>query len=157
MARDPLKIVAECISEFGNEQKSVIQILTRVNEELSYIPAEVVDAVAEATGVSPGEVYSVVSFYSFFSSTPRGRNIVRVCSTISCAMAGQGDVLSALVEEFGITPFETTEDSFLTIEITPCIGLCDQAPAMLVNGTPHGNLTPEKACEIVRRLKQTNN
>ena len=155
MTRNPLEIVAECISEFGDGRESVLQILTKVNEELSYIPAEAVDAVAQATGVSPGQVYSVVSFYSFFSSSPRGKNIVRVCSTISCAMAGQGDVLSALVEEFGIAPFETTEDSFLTIETTSCIGLCDQAPAMLVNGKPYGNLTPEKACEIIRGLKRT--
>lgn len=154
MARNSLEIVAESISEFGNHRKNVIQILTRVNEELSFIPVEAIDAIAEATGVSPGEVYSVISFYSFLSSSPRGRNIVRICSTISCAMSGQGDVLSALVEEFGIKPFETTEDFLLTLEITPCIGLCDQAPAMLVNGIPYGNLTPEKACEIVRGLKQ---
>ncbi|MEA3265670.1 MAG: NAD(P)H-dependent oxidoreductase subunit E [Candidatus Fermentibacteria bacterium] len=154
MTRNPLEIVAGCTSEFGDGPESILQILIKVNEELSYVSAEAVDAVAEATGVSPGQVYSVVSFYSFLSSSPRGRNIVRICSTISCAMAGQGDVLSALVEEFGIAPFETTEDSFLTIETTSCIGLCDQAPAMLVNGTPYGNLTPGKACEIVRGLKR---
>jgi NADH:ubiquinone oxidoreductase subunit E len=68
-------------------------------------------------------------------------------------MAGQGSILSALVDEFGIEPFETTEDGRLTIETTPCIGLCDQAPAMLVNGEPHVRLTPEKACEIVRGLE----
>lgn len=153
MARNPGEIVAEGIKEFGNGRERIMQILTKVNEELSFVPSEAIEAIADATGVSAAEVYSVVSFYSFYSAEPRGRNIVRLCSTISCAMAGQGDVLTALTDELGIEPFETTEDGRITIETTPCIGLCDQAPAMLVNGEPHVKLTPEKACEIVRGLE----
>ena len=153
MARNPGEIVAEGIGEFGTGRERIMQILTKVNNELNFVPSEAIEAIADATGVSAAEVYSVVSFYSFFSSEPRGRNIVRLCSTISCAMAGQGDVLEALVNEFGVEPFETTEDGRLTIETTPCIGLCVQAPAMLVNGEPHVKLTPEKACEIVRGLE----
>ena len=153
MARNPKEIVKEGLGKFGTGREAIMQLLTMVNEELSWVPEEAILEIAEATGVSGAEVYSVVSFYSFFSTEPRGRNIVRLCSTISCAMAGQGSVLSALVDEFGIEPFETTEDGRLTIETTPCIGLCDQAPAMLVNGEPHVRLTPEKACEIVRGLE----
>ena len=153
MARNPREIVKEGLGKFGTKREAIMQLLTMVNDELSWVPEEAIIEIAEATGVSGAEVYSVVSFYSFFSSEPRGRNIVRLCSTISCAMAGQGNVLAALVDEFGIEPFETTEDGRLTIETTPCIGLCDQAPAMLVNGEPHVRLTPEKACEIVRGLE----
>lgn len=153
MARNPKEIVTEGLGRFGTRREAIMQLLTMVNEELSWVPEEAIIEIAEATGVSGAEVYSVVSFYSFFSTRPRGRNIVRICSTISCAMAGQGSVLSALVDEFGIEPFETTEDGRLTIETTPCIGLCDQAPSMLVNGEPHVRLTPEKACEIVRGLE----
>jgi len=153
VARNPKEIVKEGLGKFGTGREAIMQLLTMVNEELSWVPEEAILEIAEATGVSGAEVYSVVSFYSFFSTEPRGRNIVRLCSTISCAMAGQGSVLSALVDEFGIEPFETTEDGRLTIETTPCIGLCDQAPAMLVNGEPHVRLTPEKACEIVRGLE----
>ena len=153
MARNPKEIVKEGLGKFGTGREAIMQLLTMVNEELSWVPEEAILEIAEATGVSGAEVYSVVSFYSFFSTEPRGRNIVRLCSTISCAMAGQGNVLAALVDEFGIEPFETTEDGRLTIETTPCIGLCDQAPAMLVNGEPHVRLTPEKACEIVRGLE----
>lgn len=153
MSRNPVEIVKEGIAEFGTSREAIMQLLTKVNEELSWVPEEAVTEIAAATDVSAAEVYSVLSFYSFFSRVPRGRNIVRLCSTISCAMAGQGNVLSALADEFGIEPFETTEDGRLTIETTPCIGLCDQAPAMLVNGKPHVRLTPEKACEIVRGLE----
>jgi NADH:ubiquinone oxidoreductase subunit E len=153
VARNPEEIVAEGIGEFGNGRERIMQLLTKVNEELSWVPSVAIEAIAKAAGVSVAEVYSVVSFYSFYSSKPRGRNIVRICSSISCVMAGQDDILKALIDEFGIRPFETTEDGRLTIETTPCIGLCDQAPAMLVNGEPHVKLTPEKACEIVRGLE----
>ncbi len=153
MARNPEVIVQEGIQQYGSGREAIMQLLAKVNAELSWVPEEAIIAIAEATDVSAAEVYSVVSFYSFFSSTPRGRNIVRVCSTISCAMAGQGDVLKALIDEFEIEPFKTTDDGRLTIETTPCIGLCDQAPAMLVNGEPYVKLTPEKACEIVRGLE----
>jgi NADH:ubiquinone oxidoreductase subunit E len=153
VARNPEEIVAEGIGEFGNGRERIMQLLTKVNEELSWVPSVAIEAIAKAAGVSVAEVYSVVSFYSFYSSKPRGRNIVRICSSISCVMAGQDDILKALIDEFGIGPFETTEDGRLTIETTPCIGLCDQAPAMLVNGEPHVKLTPEKACEIVRGLE----
>ncbi|MCK5786090.1 MAG: NAD(P)H-dependent oxidoreductase subunit E [Candidatus Sabulitectum sp.] len=153
MARRAEEIVTEAVGQFGNSRESIIQILTRVNNELSYVPPEAVSEIAAVTGLTEAEVFSVVSFYSFFSSRPRGRNIIRICSTISCAMAGQGEILQALTDEFGVEPFETTENNRITIETTPCIGLCDQAPAMLVNGEPHVKLTPERACEIVRRLK----
>ncbi len=153
MPRNPEEIVADGIREFGEGREKVLQLLSKVNEELSWIPTAAINAIAKATGLSIAEVYSVVSFYSFFSTEPRGRNIVRLCSTISCAMTGQDEILEALMDEFSIEPFETTDDGRLTIETTPCIGLCDQAPAMLVNGEPHVKLTPEKACEIVRGLR----
>ncbi len=153
MPRNPEEIVTEGIIEFGTGRESLVQLLTKVNEELSWIPTIAIEAIAKATRISVAEVYSVVSFYSFFSIEPRGRNIVRLCSTISCAMTGQGEILEALMNEFGIELFETTDDGRLTIETTSCIGLCDQAPAMLVNGEPHVKLTPEKACDIVRGLE----
>lgn len=153
MARTPREIVEEGVRQYGTGREAVMPLLTAVNEELSWVPDDAVIAISEATSVKPVEIYSVASFYSFFSLVPRGRNIVRLCSTISCAMAGQGAVLDALVDEFGVEPFETSPDGRLTIETTPCIGLCDQSPAMLVNGEPHVKLTPEKACEIVRGLE----
>jgi len=153
LIRSAKQIVSEAVLEFGNGRERLVQIITKVNTELGYVPSDAVDAIAAATGITSADIYSVVSFYSFFSSKPRGRNIIRICSTISCAMAGQGEVLQALIDEFGVEPFETTADKRLTIETTPCIGLCDQAPAMLVNGKPFVRLTPEKACEIVRGLK----
>ncbi|MFO7949404.1 MAG: NADH-quinone oxidoreductase subunit NuoE [Candidatus Fermentibacteraceae bacterium] len=153
MARSAEQIVEEGLSRYGSGREAVMQLLTDVNNELGYVPEEAMRAIAKAVGVSNAEIYSVVSFYSFLSIEPRGRHIVRLCKTISCAMKGSADILDALRGELGIGVGETTEDGRVTLETTSCIGLCDQSPAMLVNDVPHSRLTPEKACEIVRGLE----
>jgi len=153
VARSAEQIVEEGLSRYGSGREAVMQLLTDVNNELGYVPEEAMRAIAKAVGVSNAEIYSVVSFYSFLSIEPRGRHIVRLCKTISCAMKGSADILDALKGELGIGVGETTEDGRVTLETTSCIGLCDQSPAMLADDVPHSRLTPEKACEIVRGLE----
>ena len=153
MSRKPEEIVASGIEKYGSGREAIIQILTDVNKELGFIPEEAIRMLSEAVGVSSAEIYSVLSFYSFFSTEPRGRNIVRLCSTVSCSMKGSGGILEALEKELGISAGETTPDGRVTLETTSCIGLCDESPAMLVNDTPHTRLTPEEACEIVAGLE----
>lgn len=153
MSRKPVEIVTSAVEKYGSGREAIMQMLTDVNSELGYIPEEAVRAIAAAVGVSNAEIYSVLSFYSFFSTEPRGRNIVRLCNTISCKMAGSDDILAAVEEELGIRAGDTTPDNRVTLETTSCIGLCDQGPAMLVNDTPHTRLTPEEARRIVAGLE----
>lgn len=153
MSRRPVDIVTAGVEKFGSGREAIMEILTEVNRELGYIPEEAIRAIAAAVGVSNAEVYSVLSFYSFFSTEPRGRNIVRLCNTVSCEMKGAGEVLSAIEGELGIRAGETTPDRRVTLETTSCIGLCDESPAMLVNDTPHTRLTPDEARRIIAGLK----
>ena len=153
MSRRPEEIVAAGVEKHGSGRESIMEILTEVNTELGYVPEEAIRALADGVGVSNAEVYSVVSFYSFFTTNPRGRNIVRLCNTVSCEMKGAGEILRTLEGDLGIKAGETTPDKRVTLETTSCIGLCDEAPAMLVNDTPHTRLTPEKAREIIAGLK----
>jgi NADH:ubiquinone oxidoreductase subunit E len=151
--RKPEEAVAAAVAEYGSGREAVMQILTAVNREFSYVPEEAIEAVAETVGVSNAEIYSVLSFYSFLSTQPRGRNIVRLCNTISCDMNGSPEILDAIRKLLGIEAGETTADGRITLETTSCIGLCDQSPAMLVNDTPHTRLTPEEACRIIAGLE----
>jgi len=153
VTRNPRDIVAEGIDRFGRGREAVMQLLIKVDEELNWVPEEAIVQIAEETGSSIADIYGVVSFYSFFSTKPRGRNIVRVCSTISCAMQGQGEVLEAIMDELEIQVGETTADGRATLETTACLGLCDQAPAMLVNGTAHTRLTPQMVRDIIADMK----
>ncbi|MCD4702022.1 MAG: NADH-quinone oxidoreductase subunit NuoE [Candidatus Aegiribacteria sp.] len=153
MSRKPEDIVSAAVVKHGSGREAVMEILMDVNRELGYIPEEAMKAVAKAVDVSNAEIYSVVSFYSFFSTEPRGRNIIRLCNTISCEMNGSSDILGAIEKELCIKTGETTADGRITLETTSCIGLCDQSPAMLVNDTPHTRLTPEEACKILAGLE----
>ena len=153
MSRKPEDIVSTAVAKHGSGREAVMGILTDVNRELGYIPEEAIRAIAKAVGVSNAEIYSVLSFYSFFSTEPRGRNIIRLCNTISCEMNGSSDILNAIEKELGIKTGETTADGRITLETVSCIGLCDESPAMLVNDTPHTRLTPEEACTILAGLE----
>lgn len=153
MSRTPAELASSLVQKYGAGRESILQILTDVNRELGYIPVEAITVTAAAAGVSEAEVYGVISFYSFLSTTPRGRHIVRLCSTISCRMAGAVDVLEAVMDELGVRVGETTSDGRVTLETTSCIGLCDQSPAMLVNDRPYSHLTPESARVIVAGLE----
>ncbi len=153
MNRNPEEIVSAAASKYGSGREAVMEILTSINSELGYIPEEAIRAVARVVGVSNADIYSVISFYSFFSTEPRGRNIVRLCNTITCEMNGSSSILEAIEKALDIKTGETTPDGRITLETTSCIGLCDQSPAMLVNDTPHTRLTPEEACRILAGLK----
>jgi NADH:ubiquinone oxidoreductase subunit E len=114
---------------------------------------ETLAGVAEAAGLLPHEVYGVATFYSFLGAKPRGRNIIRICRSLPCHLKDYEMVAAAIEKKIGIEPGETTEDGRFTFELTNCIGLCDQAPAMLVNEDPHGYLTPQKISQILDGYK----
>lgn len=147
------ELVSESAAKYGRSQESVYRILTDVNRATGHVSIEAIREIAKATGVSTAEVQSVATFYSFISLEPRGRHIVRLCNTISCAMKGSSGVLAAVEKELGISAGQTTPDGRITLETASCLGLCDQSPAMLVDDTPHSRLTPEKACEILSGLE----
>ena len=92
---------------------------------------------------STAEIFGAASFYSFLSTEPLGRNVIRVCKSLPCFLKNGRLLLGAIHEAIGIGPGETTEDGRYSVELTNCIGACDQAPAIMVNHRVHGGLTPE--------------
>jgi [NiFe] hydrogenase diaphorase moiety large subunit len=94
--------------------------------------------------IHPVEVNSVISFYSFLHSKQQGRNIVKLCKTISCDMAGKDNIETAVKRELGISFNETTKDNRISLEYTSCIGQCDCGPAMII---------PETAVNLLNELK----
>jgi len=95
-------------------------------------------------------VYSVASFYSLLETKPRGKYIIRVCRTISCSMAGKGNILNKLKEVLGIEVGQTTPDHRFSLLETNCMGWCSDGPSILINDTVHTHLTPEKVVEIIQ-------
>jgi len=120
----------------------------------NYLTSEDVKAVSEYLGISVGEVESVISFYSMFSRKPRGRYVIRFCSSPTCHLLEGPRVLEELKKLLGIEVGQTTGDGLFTLEMTSCLGACGVAPAMMINDEIYGNLTPFKVKEIIESYRK---
>ena len=145
--------VAGVCSSYGNDKHRMIDIVRGVQERLGCVPATAMAQIARCVGSHQVEVASVVSFYSFFTDRPRGGIIVRLCDDIIDRMAGAQQVAQVFCDELGIGLGETTPDGTITLERTPCIGMCDQAPAALINDVVFTSLNMDRARAIVRGLR----
>ncbi len=141
------------VSKYGADRSSLLPILQDIQRNHKYISEFAQQEVARLLDIHPVEVYSVITFYSFLNSKPRGRNIVRLCQTITCDLTGKKKIADAIERELGIKFGETTSDKKITLEYANCLGMCDQGPAMLINEKVYSNLTPESAVEILSSFK----
>jgi len=141
------------VQKYGNDRSSLLKILQDVQKNHRYISEFAQQEIARLLKIHPVEVYSVVSFYAFLNSKPKGRNIVRICRTITCDMKNKEAIAKAVERELGIKMGETTKDKKFTIEYANCLGLCDEGPAMAINERVYTKLTPEKAVEYLNSVK----
>jgi NADH-quinone oxidoreductase E subunit len=135
------------------ERADLVERLKEAQRQYGHVPEEVVIALAESLAVPVHEVYGVASFYSFLTTRPLGRNVIRICRSLPCYLKGAEMIVESVAKELGIGPGETTADGRFSFELTNCIGLCDHAPAMLINQDPHVDLTPEKIKQILKSYK----
>lgn len=151
---NPEKIRIDAILEkYKDVNGPLIPILQEVQNLYNYLPKDVLEYIAKATGTPISEIYGVVTFYSLFHLHPRGRNIVRVCQGTACHVRGGKTILQALEKQLGIKAGHTTEDLRYTLETVACIGACGLAPVMQINDDTHGRLTPDKLPAILDRYK----
>lgn len=134
-------------------QERLIPVLHHAQEEIGYLPVEVQEYVARALGMSPIQVYGVISFYHFFTTVPRGRYQMKVCMGTACFVRGGLQLLETLEGLLGLKIGGVTDDRLFSLEQVRCIGACGLAPALMVNDDVHGNLTPTNVRKLVRRLR----
>lgn len=159
LAEDPVdpvayQIVDEYVAEHPGGQEQLIPLLHRVQEKIGYLPFPIQEYVAGKLGMSPVEVYSVVSFYHFFTTTPRGRYQLKVCMGTACFVNNAQTICDVLGDLVGLEVGGVTEDRLFSLEQVRCIGACGLAPAMMVNDEVLGHLTPQDIRKLVRRLKK---
>lgn len=145
--------IEKLTAKYGSTREALLPILQDIQLKHGHISEYSQQEIARMLDIHPVEVYGVVSFYSFLSSEPKGRNVVRLCRTISCDLAGKDAIAKVLENELGIKFGETTQDKKFTLEWANCIGLCDQGPAMLINDECHTKVTPHKIVEILKKYK----
>jgi [NiFe] hydrogenase diaphorase moiety large subunit len=145
--------IEKLVEKYGPERSSLLPILQDIQRDHKSIPDFAQQEVARLLDIHPVEVFSVISFYSFLNTEPKGKFIVRLCQTITCDIKGKERIAQAIERELGITFGETTKDNKYTLEFANCLGMCDQGPAMLINDMVYANLTPEKAVKILKGVK----
>ncbi len=136
---------------YPSKQAVVLPALHIVQDRLQCVPAAAVVEIAEMLELAPAEVHDALSFYGFFRSSeaPLGELRCWVCRSVSCAFRGGEEILEYLCESLGLRPGQTTPDGRVTIEFAECLGGCDFAPCLLVDGQLHKDLSKEKIDELV--------
>ena len=132
------------------ERTELLGIIKAEQEKEGFVSEEAMAGMAQKMGVSVGDVYGVTTFYSFLSTKPLGRHVIRICKSVPCFLKNGEMIAASIQKELSIAPGETTADGRFTFELTHCIGACDQAPAMLVDDEVYGELTPGKIKEILQ-------
>ena len=134
-------------------QEDLIVLLKETQNKFGYVPEEVMTELSESLDIPVNAVYGVASFYSFLSTKPLGRNVIKICKSLPCYLKHCQTIIESVGKEIGIKPGETTLDGRFSFQLTNCIGLCDRAPAMMINNDAHVDLTPDKIAKILKTYK----
>jgi len=147
---DQWKRIDEIIEKYRHKEGTLIPVLKETQEVTGFLPLAVQHHVARGLNLHPSQVYGVVTFYSLFTMTPRGRHIVRVCLGTACYVRGGQAILDLLRKEFSVDVNETTPDLRYTLEVINCPGTCGLAPVLCVDDDVYGIPEPAKAVEILK-------
>jgi len=146
--------VNQIIDEHGADPSSIITILQGIQEHYRYLPREIFPQMAARLRVSEARIYSVATFYENFSLEPKGRFIIKVCDGTACHVRKSIPILERLRSDLGLSSIKkTTDDLEFTVETVSCLGACGLAPVLTINETVYPGMTPDKASELLKQLR----
>ena len=143
--------IANIIDLYKDRDGSLIQILHLAQEIYGYLPLELQQFIAEKMQKPLSEVSGVVTFYSFFSTKPRGEHTIRVCMGTACYVRGGKKIVDRLLDILDVDIGETTKDGKFTFEVARCIGACGLAPAMMIDDTVYKQVNANKLESILNK------
>lgn len=146
----------EIFSKYTPTKDNLISILHDIQDThpQHYISEEAVHAIADYLNVTANHIYGVITFYSMYSTTPRGKNIIRLCESPHCYIKGSDNILRKLKNALNVSAGDTSKDGLFTLELCACLGVCGNAPVMMINDDVYGDLTEDKIDEIIAKLRE---
>jgi len=159
-ATDPLAIpeqkaiIDQILAENKDLPGAVMVVLNELQSRIGYISAPMEAYVAQRLRVPVSQVHGVVSFYSFFTTSPRGKHTIKFCMGTACYVGGAPQLIEKARQALGIEPGQTTKDGLITMEVCRCVGACSQAPVVMVDEEIHGRIRPNKLPQIFRRCQE---
>ena len=147
------KNVCDILDRYDRDVNKLIPILQAVQEEYRYLPEKVLTYIATSLKVSPARLYGVATFYSHFALKPKGKYIIKICDGTACHVKNSTGILEAIQEKLGLDrENNTTQDMLFTLELVSCLGACGLAPVIVINDDVYGEVTPEKAIEVIEGI-----
>jgi NADH-quinone oxidoreductase subunit E len=144
------------IPRYPSKQAVTLPALHLVQDELRCVPLEAIREIAELLDLSPAEVHDTMSFYGIFrpEDNKLGHTRLWVCRGLACALRDGEETLRTVCEKLQVRPGGTSADGKITVEFAECIGVCEGAPAVLINDAGRGNITPDKVDLLLAELRQ---
>lgn len=151
--------LSQVIDKHGRKPENLIHMLLEYQESKpdNFISEDEVKAFAEGLGLSESRVYSIITFYSLFSTKPRGKYVIQICDNVPCYVNGSLDVVREFEDKLRIKMGETTPDGIFTLEYSSCLGCCDKSPAVRIGKNLHGDLTRERISELIKQYRRKYN
>lgn len=152
---EKFKRLDEVIEKYKGKEGVLITVLHEAQDIFGYLPLDVQKHVADGLGIPLSEVYGVVTFYSFFSLTPRGKYQISVCLGTACYVKGAAKILDKIKEELNVEVGGVSQDELFSLQATRCVGACGLAPVVIINDDVYGRMVPERVPEILKKYKES--
>ncbi|MCD6151045.1 MAG: NADH-quinone oxidoreductase subunit NuoE [Deltaproteobacteria bacterium] len=146
--------VSDAIESYGKGREALLPSLESIQELFNYIPEEAITYLSETLSIPLVDIYGVITFYGMLTTEKQGKYVIRACKSLSCHINKSNEIISTFEKELNIKCGETTPDGKFTLESVACLGLCDKAPAMMINEKIYENLTVEKVKEVINELRR---
>ena len=149
-----LAVIDQILEENKHLPGATMVVLNSMQEAIGFISPEMQVYIAEKLGEPVSRIHGVVSFYSFFTTTPRGKHTIKFCVGTACYVSGINQIIEKAKQVLGIEPGETTEDGLITLELCRCVGACSQAPVIVVDEEFQGRVKPNRFPKTIQDLKK---
>ncbi len=147
------EIIDRILDENKDRPGGLMVILNEMQSQIGFVSEPMQRYAAQKLHVPVSKVHGVVSFYSFFTTTPRGKHTIKFCMGTACYVGGGSQLIEKAKQILGIEPGETTKDGNITLEICRCVGACSQAPVLVVDEDSQGRVRPNKLPQIIRGIQ----
>ncbi len=148
------QLIDQVLEENKHLTGATMVVLNELQSKIGFISEPMQDYVAEKLHVPVSTVHGVVSFYSFFTTSPRGRHTIKFCMGTACYVGGMPQLIEKAKQVLGVEPGQTTKDGAITLEICRCVGACSQAPVIVIDEDLIGRARPNKFPQLVRPLQE---
>ena len=149
VSKEKFKELEEYIEKHNLKESDLIAVLHKAQELFGYLGEEVQLFISQKLEVPVSKVYGVITFYSFFTTEPKGKYVINVCAGTACFVRGAGEIIDEFKKKLNIEVGETTKDGLFTLDTLRCVGACGLAPVVMVNNRVYGHFKKKNVEEFI--------